>query len=60
MIGRIYYYNPFEDEKYYLCLFLTSVTGPKSFEDLKTIDNHLYPTFCATCVALGLLEDDKK
>ena len=56
----MYYYNLFAGEKYYFCLLLISVTGPKSFEDLKTIDNHLYPTFCAICVSLDLLEDDGK
>ncbi len=58
VIGRMYHCNPFAGERYYLRLLLTSVTGPRSFEDLRIVDNHLYPTFRAACVALGLLEDD--
>lgn len=56
----MHHYNLFTGKKYYLCLLLTSVIGPKIFEDLKTIDNHLYLIFCTTCVAFGLLEDDGK
>lgn len=54
----MYHCNPFAGERYYLRLLLTAVTGPKSSEDLRTIDNLLYPTLRAACVALGLLEDD--
>lgn len=60
MIGQMYYCNLFAGERYYLRLLLTSVTGPKSFENLRTIDNHLYLIFHATYVALGLLENDRE
>lgn len=57
-IGRMYHCNPFNGERYYLRLLLTIIRGPKSFEDLRTINGHLYTTFKEACKALGLLEDD--
>ena len=57
-IGRMYYCSPVAGERFYLRLLLTSVPGPTSFEDLRTIAGIVYPTFQAACVALGLLEDD--
>ena len=57
-IGRMYYCNPTVGERFYLRLFLTAVRGPTSFEHLRTVAGTLHPTFQATYVALGLLEDD--
>ena len=34
--------------------------GAGSFEDLRTVDEILYPTFKGACIALRLLEDDGK
>lgn len=58
-IGRVYYVPPIAGEKYYLRLLLTSVCGPKSFEDLRTVDGILLPTFHAACISRGLLTDDR-
>ena len=59
-IGRMYYCSPVAGERFYLRLLLTSVPGPTSFKDLRTIAGTVYPTFQAACVALGLLEDDRE
>ncbi|GJW40061.1 DNA helicase [Tanacetum coccineum] len=34
--------------------------GCKTFEDIRTVNKRLYPTFRAACEALGLLGDDKE
>ena len=46
------------DERFYLRTLLTVVKGPISFEGLRTFSGITYPTFCGTCLARGLLEDD--
>lgn len=57
-IGRMYYIPPTAGESFYLRTLLTVVKGPTSFEDLRTVDGHLYDTFRDSCLARGLLEDD--
>ncbi|XP_021740112.1 uncharacterized protein LOC110706503 [Chenopodium quinoa] len=32
--------------------------SPKSFEDLRTVNGHLYPTFQEASIKLGIIEDD--
>lgn len=59
-VGRIYHCNPTMGEKYYLRMLLTVVRGPRSFENLRTVDGVLHPTFRAACLAKGLLEDDQE
>ena len=54
-IGRMYNCNPFMGEKYYLRMLLTTVRGPKSFQDVFC---HL--SFKSACIALGLLADDNE
>ena len=36
----------------------TSCHGPTSFQHLRTVSGHVYPTYRAACYVLGLLEDD--
>ena len=57
-IGRIYFVSPTAGERFYLRTLLITVKGPKSWEDLRTFDNVLYPTFHTVCLARGLLEND--
>ena len=57
-IGRMYFVPPTAGERFYLRLLLTVVRGPTSFDDLKTINGVLYPTFYDSCRLRGLLEDD--
>ncbi|KAL4626735.1 hypothetical protein ACB092_05G119100 [Castanea dentata] len=59
-IGRIYYAHPASGERFYLRMLLNVIKGPRSFEEIRTINNVVYPTFRLTCYALGLLDDDKE
>ncbi|KAF8400055.1 hypothetical protein HHK36_015930 [Tetracentron sinense] len=47
-----------EGERYYLQMLLHIIRGATNFEDLRTVDCIIYPTFKAACSALGLLDDD--
>jgi hypothetical protein len=57
-VGRMYFVSPSENERFFLRLLLTHVSGATSYDDLKTVDNKLFPTFKEAAVALGLVEDD--
>ncbi|XP_071700424.1 uncharacterized protein [Rutidosis leptorrhynchoides] len=58
-IGRIVYSNPASGERYYLRMLLNIVKGPRSFEEIRTVDGFLHPTFKDACFAYGLaLSDD--
>ena len=59
-IGRMVYVSPTAGERFYLRLLLTAVRGPTSFEDLRTINGQLHPTFQSACVSLGLLDTDEE
>uniref|UniRef100_A0A2N9F6K5 ATP-dependent DNA helicase n=1 Tax=Fagus sylvatica TaxID=28930 RepID=A0A2N9F6K5_FAGSY len=59
-IGRIYYAHPGSGERFYLRMLLNVVKGPRTFEEIRTINNIIHPTFRAACYALGLLDDDKE
>ncbi|XP_035832001.1 uncharacterized protein LOC110870495 [Helianthus annuus] len=59
-IGRIHSVFPSAGEAYYLRILLNKVKGPKSFEDIRTVNGNLYPTFRDACYALGLLDDDNE
>jgi hypothetical protein len=50
--------HPSSGERFYLCTLLTIIEGAKSWEDLRTFEGYLYPTYKAACLARGLLEDD--
>ena len=57
-IGRMYFVSPSSGERFYLRTLLTVAKGSTSFEDIRTVDGTLYPTFRDACIARGLLEDD--
>ena len=57
--GHIYSISPIQVELYSLCLLLTNVFGPKSFEDIRTIDGIVHKTFQDTAVTRNLVNDDK-
>jgi hypothetical protein len=44
-IGRMYFVNPREGERYYLRLLLCHVPGATTYNDLRTLDGELHPTF---------------
>ena len=57
-IGRLSFVPPTAGELFYLRTLLCVVRGPHSFQDLRTFETTVYPTFREACVARGLLEDD--
>ncbi|XP_012856929.1 PREDICTED: uncharacterized protein LOC105976186 [Erythranthe guttata] len=59
-IGRIRSVPPGKGEDYYLRLLLNIQKGCTSFEDIRTVNNNIYPTFRDACYVLGLLDDDKE
>ena len=58
----MYYVGASAGEKYYLRRLLLEVgdIGPRSFEDIRTVDGIHHDTFRAACVARGLLQDDQE
>jgi hypothetical protein len=50
--------HPSAGERFYLRLLLTVVKGAQSYEDVRTYDGTVHPTFKAACLARGLLEND--
>jgi hypothetical protein len=59
-IGRIYFVSPSCGERFYLRTLLTTAKGPQSFEDLRTFNGTLHPSFYEACLAHGLLENDNE
>lgn len=59
-VGRMYFSNPSEGERFYLRMLLCHVKGPTSFRDLKTVENVEYATFKDSAIARGLLENDRE
>jgi hypothetical protein len=45
-------------ECYYLQLLLVNVVGPRSFDDLRTVNGHLCSTYREACEHLGLMVND--
>ena len=58
VIGRMYQVQPSHPERFALRLLLLHVPGATSFEDLRSVDRVLHPTFKEAAKAMGLLEDD--
>ena len=58
-IGRIYTVSPRAGECYYLRLLLNEVSGPTSFQDLRTVNNMIWNTYREACLVRGLLENDQ-
>ena len=59
-IGRMYSISPTQLQLFHLRLLLLHVKGAISFDDLKTVNGIIQPTFTAACLALGLIEDDEE
>jgi hypothetical protein len=60
-VGRMYFVQPSEGERYYLRVLLTHIAGATCFEDLRTTHRPhtpttiVHPTFKAACLARDLL-----
>ncbi|XP_021766979.1 uncharacterized protein LOC110731425 [Chenopodium quinoa] len=57
-VGRLAFVYPAEGERFFLRLLLLHVRSPTSFEDLRTVNGHLYSTFQDEALKLGLVEHD--
>jgi hypothetical protein len=57
-VGRIVAAHPAEGERYYLRVLLNHVTGATSYEDLKTVDGQIMPSFREAAEKRGLIEAD--
>ena len=52
--------SPNLEEAYFLRILLNKVKGPRSFEEIRTVNGEEYLSFRDACYALGLLDDDKE
>ncbi|XP_074314966.1 uncharacterized protein LOC141651143 [Silene latifolia] len=59
-IGRLVHVPPNCGEPYFMRIVLNHVKGPKCFEDIKTVDEVVCPTFREACYKLGLIGDDRE
>ncbi|XP_025625167.1 uncharacterized protein [Arachis hypogaea] len=60
VIGRLFFIPPSAGELYYLRMLLNIVKGPRSYEELRSFNGVVYPTFRDACYARGLLDDDQE
>ncbi|GMF51137.1 unnamed protein product [Phytophthora fragariaefolia] len=59
-IGRLIHVSPMDRERFYLCLLLCHRKGPTLFENLRTVDGVVHPTFQAAAMHSGFLENDQE
>ncbi|XP_021746885.1 uncharacterized protein LOC110712740 [Chenopodium quinoa] len=57
-VGCLAFVYPAEGERFFLRLLLLNVRSPTSFEGLRTVNGHVYPTFYDAALKLGLIEND--
>jgi hypothetical protein len=57
-VGKIVSAHPTEGERYYLRLLLNHVTGATCYEDLRTVNGQIMPTFQEAAEKRGLVEED--
>ena len=50
--------NAHIQERYVLRSLLHHVKGPRSFEEIRTVNGEICPTYHAACVRLGLFDDN--
>ncbi|XP_076949291.1 uncharacterized protein LOC143621888 [Bidens hawaiensis] len=59
-VGTIHAVSPAAGEAYFLRILLNKVKGPRSFEEIRTVNGRLQPSFRDACYSLGLLDDDQE
>ncbi|GFR31663.1 ATP-dependent DNA helicase [Trichonephila clavata] len=57
-LGRLYTVHPNNAECFYVRLLLINVRGRTSFQELKTVNGHVYATFREACQKLNIFEND--
>ncbi|XP_062202568.1 uncharacterized protein LOC133904932 [Phragmites australis] len=57
-IGRLRFIHPRTGEAFYLRMLLMVVKGATYYEDIRTYQHIVYPTFCEACKTRGLIGDD--
>jgi hypothetical protein len=60
VIGRVYSVHAKDSERFALRLLLNHVRGATSFEDIRTYNNMVYPTFHSAAVARNLIESTQE
>lgn len=60
VVGRLSEVHATAGELLYLRMLLMRKKGALCFEDIRTVDNHVYCTFKEACAALRLLENDNQ
>ena len=56
--SHCFVYSSGQGDRHYIRLLLCHVAGAKGYEDLRTHEGTLYPTFRDAAAARGLLDDD--
>jgi hypothetical protein len=59
LVGRLNYVPLSCRELYYMRLLLNVQVSCTSFEDIQTVEGHVFYTYHEACVALGLSADDQ-
>ncbi|KAG8391257.1 hypothetical protein BUALT_Bualt01G0169300 [Buddleja alternifolia] len=59
-VGRLPYAHANSGERYYLRMLLYKVCGAQCYEDIRTFNGVIYPTFKQACSVRGLLDDDNE
>ena len=57
-IGHMSWAHPASGERYFVRLLLTVVRGARSWDELRSFEGELYPSFKLACEARGLLHND--
>ncbi|XP_071708290.1 uncharacterized protein [Rutidosis leptorrhynchoides] len=60
LIGCIHHVSPQIRELFFLRILLNKVRGPTCYQDIRTVNGIVCPTFKAACYEMGLLDDDQE
>ncbi|XP_074347409.1 uncharacterized protein LOC141686263 [Apium graveolens] len=60
VVGRLSEVHAIAGDLLYLRMLLMRRKGCLTFEDIRTVNGHVYDSFKETCAALGLLQDDRQ
>lgn len=58
LLSRMYFVDPKKRELFYLHMLLLYVKGATSYEDIRTVNNNVYPTFYDAALARQLIKTD--